>query len=428
LNPQLRWRTLDAREVVLSRAKQSSVGAVAGNIKASVDDVWAVLTDGRTWRSWWPDGELDPAGPWGPGGDMTWPQAQAPENRHGKITELRAPDPGAPDHEVDAAGLWFTVDQAHLDFRIRVDGVARGVTNVILSRYGPPLPGWGIKAQLARVRLEKGFQKVADDLKDAVEAHVASRGPHFHYETRELFLSGTLHVYLHQQEAIRIRYEQYQPGPTTPQPNVSEGMVPIEVLVTFPPLCSACLETTSRTHTCPSTIYSSGPTGTDMIRSQTVTTSFEVPICERCASYGLDGLIYISGHTIPTAIQKKDMGDWVNFRFPNIAYCQPFLDTNGLPHDRIAPGTFEGSRATQRGRDVGKLEQQLDAWREVRDGFGFHTYANLKYELLQLPADAPDLEQRLTTVAAEHSVTVERLRDVERIAGEPIPALRALDV
>ena len=202
----------------------------------------------------------------------------------------------------------------------------------------------------------------------------------------------------------------------------ASGEVPIEILVRFPEVCSACLEPTIHTVECPSSISSSSSDGST-IRTQTVHPTFDVPLCERCASYGLGALMYISGHSIAVPVHKKDIGSWVNFRLPNVAYYQPFLDANGLPHDRIAPGKYDAQRATQRGRDVAKLEAQLRSWNDVRDGVGFHTYAELKYRLLQLKiASRADLD----ALAAEYSVSLEQLADVERISGEEIPALRVL--
>ena len=401
----------------MSPSKRMTSGAVAHSINGSVNDVWNTFIDGEAWSAWWPGGALQQPSSWTEGEELLWPNA-GPENHHATITELHAPDEGT-GLQVGGASLSFTIPEADVEFRFRVDGVARGVTNVILSRYGPTIKGWGFKVAGEQIRLDKESKGIADALKAAVESRASARGPRFPRESKELFLSWELNAYLTQGEAIRIHHEAYRAEESGPMH--ASGAVPIEILVRFPELCSACLEPTTHTVECASSISSSWTDG-GMIRRQTVHPTFDIPLCERCASYGLDSLMYISGHSI-NAVRKKDIGNWVNFRVPNVAYYQPFLDANGLPHDRIAPGKYDAQRATQRGRDEAKLEAQLRSWIEVRDGVGFHTYAQLKYRLLQMKiASRADLE----ALGAEFSVSLEQLADVERISGDEIPALRVL--
>jgi hypothetical protein len=403
----------------MSPSKRMTSGAVAHSINGSVNDVWNVLTDGEAWSAWWPDGALEQPSSWAVAEELEWPNARNSENRHATITGLHPPDDDA-GHEVAAAILWFKVPGADVEFRFRVDGVAPGLTNVIISCDGPTVKGWGFKVAGEQLRLDKEAKGIADALKKVVETRGAARGPRFTRRSKEPFLSWDLNAYLTQGEAIRIHHEAYRPEESGPMH--ASGAVPVEILVRFPELCSGCLERTNHTVECASNISSSWTDG-GMTRTQTVRTTFEVPLCERCASYGLDSLIYISGHSINVPFQKKDLGNWVTFRLPNVAYYQPFLDANGLPHDRIAPGKDDAQRATQRGRDVAKLETQLRSWIEVRDGVGFHTYAQLKYRLLQLKiASRADLE----TLGAEYSVSLEQLADVGRISGDEIPALKIL--
>lgn len=299
----------------------------------------------------------------------------------------------------------------------------------MLSRSGPPITGRGLAGPRETRRLQKELNIVAAALAVAAEAHASSLGPRFHYETREPFLSWHFNAFLQQHEVLTVQFEaarSEQPD-APPGAAVSTFSVPYELIVTFPPLCSGCLEPTARTLESHGNIRSSTHLSSTETRERTLRVPFAVPLCERCTSYGLDGLMSVSGHTITAPVRERDTGHWVQFRFPNVAYCERFLEANGLPGDRIAPGKYDAHRATQRGRDSAELEAQLASWHAVRDGLGFHRYAHLKYRISRLGGDPREVFDQLTSLAQEFSVTVEHLRWVEHIAQESLPALRVLD-
>lgn len=433
----------------MKAGSKTRVGGVAANIKASLTETWEVLTDASSWQAWWPDGApRDSGAHWALGDVLVWDDPRASEYSQARITELTAPAAADTEHVVGGAKLVLTFDAAGVDVEFRVDAVQRRLTNVIVSHAGPHITDWGLKGPKEQRRLEKQFHDIASSLHDVVETYAASRGPRFHYESRELFLHHEFNVFLKQAEALRVQYEQIRyerpaeapapsPAPgvagalraffTVEEPGQSEGSVPVELIVQFPPLCSGCLEPTHRTHETQGTISSAAPVSPTETRVRTLRVPFAVPLCDRCASYGLDGLIGVEGHTISVPVHERDIGDWVDFHFPNVAYFEHFLAANALPANRIAPGKFDAQRATSRRRDRAKLDDALAAWRTVRDGLGFHRYAQLKHRLSQLgDGDPAGVAMRVRELAGEFSVTLDQLRDVERIADEPIPALHGL--
>ena len=433
----------------MKAGSRTTVVGVAANIKASLAEVWEVLTDAGSWQAWWPDGApRDSGSAWAVGDVLVWDHPQAAEHSRARITELTAPSAADPEQVVGGAKLALAFDAAGVDVAFRVDALQRRLTNVIVTRTGPRITEWGLKGPKELRGLQKQVHDVASRLHDAVETYAASRGPRFHYESREPFLHHGFNVFVKQAEALRVHYEQIRyerpaeapapsPAPgvagslrawfTVEAPGQSEGSVPVEVTVRFPPLCSGCLEPTSRTRETLGVISSTARVSATETLVRRLQVPFAVPLCDQCASYGLDGLIGVTGHTISVPVHARDIGDWVDFHFPNLAYSEHFLAANDLSADRIAPAKFDAQRATSRHRDQAKLDEALAAWRTVRDGLGFHRYAQLKHRLTEVgDGDPAEVAKRVRELAGEFSVTLDQLRDVERIAGEPIPALRGL--
>jgi len=96
-----------------------------------------------------------------------------------------------------------------------------------------------------------------------------------------------------------------------------------------------------------------------------------------------------------------------------------------LTVDRIsASKANQPGRATARGRDRAKLDEALQTWASVRNGLGFHRYAELKHRLALAGAGMD--RGTLAALATEFGTDLTGLLEIERIAGEPLPALAPL--
>ena len=91
----------------MSPATRTRVGATALHIKASLEEVWEVLTDAKSWQTWWPDGAPTESNrPWALGDELVWDGRESPELERARITELERP---GTDHLSDSAtvvGAW----------------------------------------------------------------------------------------------------------------------------------------------------------------------------------------------------------------------------------------------------------------------------------------------------------------------------------
>lgn len=272
-----------------------------------------------------------------------------------------------------------------------------------------------------RVRIAASFglrQAAIDATLGERERLTATPGPRFGEKPDEPFLGSKLRAYLTDHEALgaTVMAAAYAPGTLSARPKA-----------VFPPVCSSCMEPTDRTEGMVGGRMSW--TWADTGREITVSSEevfWPVPLCERCASYGLFDLLSVGSEFISVS---RGWNFWVRFRFPNAAYIPAFLHANGLDPDTAT--AHEGIKVPRMGgksRELRKLEEAVQAWAFVRDGLGFHRYAQLKHRL-EDPTFASESMTReaLERLAAEFDVPVEQLRDVERIAQHPIPVLKALD-
>jgi hypothetical protein len=245
-------------------------------------------------------------------------------------------------------------------------------------------------------------------------------GETFGGEPGELFLGSPLAVLMTDREALGTSVEATALAPWT-----------IEVRVEFPSVCSGCMEPTERRGSYrsePAWEYSDRSTRPMVVRRTVIAgpVRWPVPICERCDAYGLLRLTRIGGHY---AIGAKEGSFWVAFRFANVAYLDPFAAANGVTGRSriILTGQGLGFRADQKPRDIEELEAALADWTFVRDGIGFHRYLEVRKRLRQLSESRPpDLAQQIRALAAEFSLTVEQLHDVERVARQRFGVVEVL--
>jgi hypothetical protein len=247
------------------------------------------------------------------------------------------------------------------------------------------------------------------------------RGPKLGRKPGELFLRSKLMVHI-------SRYQVFEVVAGAPSGGSKSSARPVQILMNFPPVCAGCLEPTDRVDDRPRE-FSFGEASTPtMTQTITVTAQWPVPLCERCMGYQLDALFQLEAGRVGLSGM-----DYVRFRFPNLAYADPFCRANGRSIDQVdsifAPmsdsivsivrehGVIERTRQ--------ELAECLDAWSAVRDGLGFHRYAKLKHRLLDMGSSAT--KDSLAALAEEFDISPDQLREVERIATQPIEALRALD-
>jgi hypothetical protein len=249
----------------------------------------------------------------------------------------------------------------------------------------------------------------------------------------EPFLASKLAVYVHKGAAFAGFDEPWEREETLFGTHAT-GTVTSRLL--FPQICAGCLDPTDRSLLDRTFLLRwERRDRVDLnhveVRSTSVRAGFAVPVCERCVALSVDDLFDVSFETRTAGDNVQH--DWVRLRFPNLAYNQPFCDANaGITVDRnvgpMARSTehmtlFEVPRMSRRqkaDRDLG-----LETWTLCREMFGFHRYAQVKSELVELGPDAD--RPRLEALAGEQSLTLDQLRQVEVVAGAEIPALRALD-
>jgi hypothetical protein len=233
----------------------------------------------------------------------------------------------------------------------------------------------------------------------------------------ELFLGSKLAVHMLDGEALDMLTYAAAGGSGT-----------IGLRVVFPHVCTGCLEpTTLKQNRSLSLIWETVQDNTR--RTTTISSgSWPLPMCVRCTGYGLAQLFEV----------KTDVsgGLWISFRFPNLAYYEPFVTANGLTWgERVAPtGAFSG-RHEQKARDTKAIDAGIAAWALVRDGLGFHRYVELKTDLLELDdrfgaravKERPDdVRAALDAFMRQHEVEPEQLREVARIANREFRVLESL--
>lgn len=245
----------------------------------------------------------------------------------------------------------------------------------------------------------------------------AAPGPKFSGAPTEPFLAPRFTVYM---RATSV-YDNFFEIMHTPSEDRFGGVKTFRVAskLVFPQLCSGCLEPTDRIldRTFTLSWERSDEVGPSTIEHRTITidAAFPLPMCEHCLGYGLDELLQVTARdtdNLFAAFTARDT-DELSFRFPNLAFYEPFCEVNGGTEVRPA-------RRYRLDRD-----HVLRIWALCSESFGFHRYARLQHELLEIGADVD--RDRLVDLATEASITPDQLLEIEAIAGTNIPALRAID-
>jgi hypothetical protein len=232
----------------------------------------------------------------------------------------------------------------------------------------------------------------------------------------ETFLPPPLYIYMRADQAFPSEYW----GP------IYRSIV---TTVRFPDICVGCAIPTSAKREMTFRIKLKYVQGA-ITQTLDLLQPFNIPLCIACDNAKLGRFVSIKSNVLGNIPDPL----CVLFKFPNIAFYEPFAEVNNLdPKNWLS---YKRLFPKQTSSDITLYEKLKKDWELVQKRFGVHQYLAAKEKLINLNnrfgwlsrrKNRQTIKNELNELLREYEWSIAELKEVQKIMGIRLPIIEMID-